>query len=109
MITQISAIAPKASVRQRPVGLPFFLSMLLTSSVLTQSPELVRDLRLTLTTAIGYRLLHPLLPYRLTRPGPRLATPTRINGSPAHYFGRPKGKLGPALNLLGGHPRAGAR
>jgi hypothetical protein len=70
------AIAPKASVRQRQVGLPFFLSMLLTSSVLTQSPELLRDLRLTLTTATDYRLLHPLLPYRLTRPGPRLATPT---------------------------------
>jgi hypothetical protein len=90
---QISAIAPKASVRQRPVGLPF---------------ELVRDLRLTLTTATGYRSLHPLLPYRLTRPGPRRAAP-QTNGSPAHYFSRPKGKLGPALNLLGGHPRAAAR
>jgi hypothetical protein len=37
----------------------------------------------------------------------RLAAPTN-RWSPAHYFGRPR-KLGPALNLLGGHARGGAR
>src|SRR5262249_51038251 len=38
----------------------------------------------------------------------RLAAPTN-KWPPAHYFGRPRGKAWPALNLLGGHPRAGAR
>jgi hypothetical protein len=66
----------------------------------------------TLTAArpeVGYQVL--LLPGAPTPPGvpqPGLPRP-QINGSPAHYFWPAQGKAWPALNLLGGHPRAGAR